>query len=102
MSDQSLDQSHLSLPPHLLDISVLGGGQLGSALSVRLAGGGARVWLGSRDPGQVQQLLPGVKVVTSLEAVRQGRIVLLAVQPQFHGKLPLGALRPGTVLVDCR
>ena len=98
-----------------LAVSVLGTGPFGRALASRLADGGAKVWLGSRDPSDLRcevltalppvptppQVPGSVTVVSTREALRQGRVVVLAVPHQFQRSLPLQELRPGTVVVDC-
>jgi predicted dinucleotide-binding enzyme len=98
--------TYASLPQDMeaeqLAVSVLGTGPFGRGLAARLAEGGARVWLGTRDPSALRCEVPGaVTVVGTREALRQGRVVVLAVPGQFQRGLPLQELRPGTVVVDC-
>ena len=100
-----------SLPDHRsqsqdserLSVSVLGTGDFGRALAARLAEAGADVRLGTRDINTVRcEVGPGVNIVTNKEAMREGRVVILAIPGQFQRTLAgLSELRPGTVVVDC-
>ena len=86
-----------------LSVSVLGTGDFGRALAARLAEAGAEVRLGTRDINTVRsEVGPGVNIVTNKEAMREGRVVILAIPGQFQRTLAgLSELRPGTVVVDC-
>merc|ERR1719507_2385735 len=56
-----------------LAVSVIGTGPFGRGLAERLAEGGAKVWLGTREPASLRCEVPGaVTVVNTREALRQG------------------------------
>ena len=86
-----------------ISVSVLGTGDFGRALAARFAEAGADVRLGTRDINKVRcEVGPGVNIVTNKEAMREGRVVILAIPGQFQRTLAgLSELRPGTVVVDC-
>jgi len=109
MGDNAMQPSwphtYASLPEDMeaeqLAVSIIGTGPFGRGLAERLAEGGAKVWLGTREPASLRCEVPGaITVVNTREALRQGRVVVLAIPGQFQRSLPLSELRPGTVVVD--
>ena len=86
-----------------MSVSILGTGEFGRSLASRLAEAGAEVRLGTRDINNVRcEVGPGVDIVTNKVAMREGRVVILAIPGQFQKSLAgMSELRPGTVVVDC-
>ena len=86
-----------------MSVSILGTGDFGRSLASRLAEAGAEVRLGTRDINNVRcEVGPGVDIVTNKVAMREGRVVILAIPGQFQKSLAgMSELRPGTVVVDC-
>ncbi|ELU08122.1 hypothetical protein CAPTEDRAFT_34929, partial [Capitella teleta] len=75
-------------------VSVIGTGDFGRALAVRLIQGGYTVHMGSQDPGgrrefleAVSPALTGVSIVRIQEAIQLSNVIFLAVNSQHHESL---------------
>ena len=65
----SWPHTYASLPADVeaeqLTVSIVGTGPFGRGLAERLAEGGAKVWLGTRDPAALRSEVPGALTVVN-------------------------------------
>jgi predicted short-subunit dehydrogenase-like oxidoreductase (DUF2520 family) len=89
-----------------LGVGVIGGGRVGPAIGLALAGAGhalVGITHGS-DDARVEAMLPGVPILDALEVVRRSELVIIAVpHDQLEGLVAglaeLGAWQPGQLVL---
>jgi predicted short-subunit dehydrogenase-like oxidoreductase (DUF2520 family) len=89
-----------------LGVGVIGGGRVGPAIGLALAGAGhalVGITHGS-DDARVEAMLPGVPILDALEVVRRSELVIIAVphdqlERLVAGLAELGAWQPGQLVL---
>ena len=71
----SWPHTYASLPADVeaeqLAVSIVGTGPFGRGLAERLAEGGAKVWLGTREPASLRCEVPGAVTVVSSDSFKR-------------------------------
>jgi len=82
-------------------IAIIGSGDFGRALALRMVQSGLSVNIGSRNPERNRELVSkvGAKLTSIESALKQSNIVVLAVPKDFYDKQPLH-LFEGKVVID--
>ena len=79
-------------------VAVLGTGNFGQAVAMRLSQGGVPFVIGSRSP---RSLPNGLQAINLEEAIKQSGLIILAVPYHAIQTIPLSMMTAGQVVVDC-
>merc|ERR1712241_1103898 len=81
-------------------IAIIGSGDFGRALALRMVQSGYTVCIGSRNPQRNKALVEkvGAKLISTEEAIKSSRIIILAVPKDFYERQPLHLLENKIVI----
>merc|ERR1712241_27594 len=81
-------------------IAIVGSGDFGRALALRMVQSGYTVCIGSRNPQRNKALVEkvGAKLISTEEAIKSSRIIILAVPKDFYERQPLHLLENKIVI----
>jgi len=99
-SEKSIGQSHARKSSENPVIAIVGSGDFGRALALRMVQSGYTVCIGSRNPQRNKALVEkvGAKLISTEEAIKSSRIIILAVPKDFYERQPLHLLENKIVI----